>query len=106
MGSRSLEYIIDETSGSWKFEPEYAKNPIDNLPEDAWIPYLETSQVEKISTRTNFRPLNLKEQRLLLTVGACLVCHEEGSQIMNESLQTGLNPLLLKLSEACILPEF
>lgn len=105
-GRGSLEYIVGENSGSWKFEPEYVKNPIDDLPEDAWIPYLKRSQAEKISTRTNFRPLNLKEQRSLLTVGACLVCHEEGSQIMNESLQTGLNPLLLKLSDACVLPEF
>lgn len=105
-GKGSLDYIVGEKSGFWRFEPAYELNPFDSLPEDAWIPFLKKYHVEKISTRTNFRPFNLEEQRLLLTVGACLKCHHEGSRIMTESLQTGLNPLLLKLSDTCILPEF
>ena len=105
-GKGKLNYVIGETSGAWFFEPEYALNSYDGLPEDAWIPFLKEFDANKVSTRTDFRPLNLEEQRQILTVGACLQCHKGDSKIMNESLKTGLNPLLLKLSDKCLLPEF
>jgi len=105
-GKGSLKYLVQKTSGRWVFEPEYELNSIDGLPEDAWIPFLKKYDAKKRSTRSDFRPFNIKEQSQILLVGACLQCHEEGSKIMNESLKSGLNPLLLKLSDNCILPEF
>ncbi len=105
-GKGSLTYVLHEHTGTWKFEPEYALNAIDGLPEDAWIPFLLAPDAKKMSTRRDFRPFNIEEQKRVLTVGACLQCHKEGSKVMKESLKTGLNPLLLKLSDKCILPEF
>ncbi len=105
-GKGSLTYVLNEHNGTWNFEPEYALNSIDNLPEDAWIPFLTPSKAKKLSTRSNFRPLNIEEQQRVLRVGACLHCHKEGSNVIKESLKSGLNPLLLKLSDKCLLPEF
>ena len=93
-------------SVNWNFEPTYSVNPNDNLPEDAWIPFLTEPSADKLSTRSNFRPLNVVEQQNVLTVGACLQCHSKDSKIMTESLKTGLNPLLLKLSDKCLLPDY
>ena len=60
---------------------------------------------EIFSTRTDFRPFTVKEQKQLLLVGACLECHSENSTIMQRSLEFGLDPLLVKLSMDCILPR-
>ena len=104
-GKGNLKYQQNETSGKWIFEPTYALNPIDGLPEDAWIPFLAEPDAKRHSTRSDFRPLNIEEQEKILKVGACLQCHKETSKIMTESLKNGLNPLLLRLSEKCLLPE-
>jgi len=104
-GKGNLKYQQNETSGKWIFEPAYALNPNDGLPEDAWIPFLAEPDAKRHSTRSDFRPLNIEEQERILKVGACLQCHKETSKIMKESLKNGLNPLLLRLSEKCLLPE-
>jgi len=105
-GKGDLVYVIENGIGMWKFTPEYANNPNDNLPEDAWIPFLK--EVDKIvvnSTRLDFRPFSVKEQQQLLLIGACLQCHKEDSKIMQQSLIEGINPLFKKLNkEECILP--
>lgn len=105
-GQGVLSYLVGPTSGEWVFEPKYESNPVDGLPEDAWIPFLKDPDSKKITTRSDFRPLSIEEQERILLVGACLQCHPEDSEIMKESLKSGINPLLLKLSERCILPEF
>jgi len=76
------------------------------LPEDAWIPFLNPSKAKIRSTRTDVRPLDVQEQELILLVGSCLQCHGDDSTIMKEALKTGINPLLLKISKACLLPDF
>ena len=105
-GKGTLRYEMNGKSADWSFDPIYSVNPIDNLPEDAWIPFLTEPTSKKLSTRSDFRPLNVAEQQRILTVGACLQCHSEDSKIMTESLKTGLNPLLLKLSDKCLLPDY
>ena len=105
-GKGKLQYKLGATSGTWIFDPEYATNKIDGLPEDAWIPFLKDYQVKMQSTRSDFRPFNIAEQQRILTVGACLQCHDEESKVIEESLIIGLNPLLLKLSDKCLLPDF
>ena len=104
-GKGTLTYDISERFGEWKFTPEYDLNPIDNLPEDAWIPFLEKQQAKIFSTRTDFRPFTIKEQKRILLVGACLQCHKDNSNIMQQTIEFGLDPLLLKLSKECILPK-
>ena len=59
--------------------------PHDGLPEDAWIPFLGV-RTGMVSTRDDVRPFSVEEQRRILTVGACLTCHEGESQVMRGSV--------------------
>jgi hypothetical protein len=45
----------------WIFKPEYADSPLDTLPEDTWIGFLQ-EQVGTTSTGPNTRPFNLSER--------------------------------------------
>lgn len=104
-GMGSLHYKIENNEGFWVFTPEYALNTIDNLPEDAWIPFLEEEDKGVVkSTRTNFRPFNVEEQKRMLFIGACLQCHEDNSDVMQQTLISGIDPVLKNITEACILP--
>jgi len=106
-GDGSLDYEIKNGKGTWTFTPEYAENPNDNLPEDAWIPFLKVVEEGTVnSTRTDFRPFSVNEQQQLLLVGACLQCHKEDSKIMQQSLVDGIEPFLEKLDKNCILPTW
>lgn len=106
-GNGTLIFEITKGEGVWKFTPEYALNEHDNLPEDAWIPFLKEVEEGVVnSTRTDFRPFTVKEQQQLLLVGACLQCHKEDSKVMKESLIVGIEPLLKKLDKNCILPNW
>ncbi len=105
-GMGSLVYDIKEGKGTWIFTPEYALNPNDDLPEDAWVPFLKDVNNDVVnSTRTNFRPFNVKEQKQMLLVGACLQCHKDDSKVMKQTLAYGLKPILKKITNTCILPE-
>ena len=104
-GNGVLKYVIENNKGRWKFTPEYANNPNDGLPEDAWIPFLKEVDAAVVnSTRTDFRPFTVKEQQQLLLVGACLQCHKENSSLMQQSLVEGIQPLLKQLSKDCVSP--
>lgn len=103
-GEGLLEYQIMNGKGYWRFKPRYANNKQDDLPADAWIGFLKQRD-ELTSTRENFRPFNLPEQQKILTVGACLTCHEDDSPIMQESL-SDFQSLLHQVSSYCILPSW
>ena len=106
-GSGELVYNIENNIGTWVFTPEYALNNNDSLPEDAWIPFLKDVDKSVVnSTRSDFRPFTLKEQKRLLLVGACLQCHKGNSNVMKQSLEFGLNPTLKKITKACVLPNY
>ena len=106
-GNGELKYLIQNGKGKWYFNPEYDLNINDNLPEDAWIPFLKPVKKGVVnSTRTDFRPFTVKEQQQLLLVGACLECHNGDSKIMQQSLIVGIQPLLKKLNKKCILPTW
>ncbi len=104
-GMGELTYSTASGKGIWSYKPAYQNNPNDNLPEDAWIPFLGSQKAKIVSTRSDFRPFTVKEQKRILLVGACLQCHEEKSEIMKETLIKGLDPVLKKISKQCILPE-
>ena len=92
-------------NAKWQFTPEYALNENDNLPEDAWIPFLEEVDPKtKNSTRLDFRPFSVEEQKQLLLVGACLQCHKQDSKIMQQSVVKGIQTLLNNLDERCVVP--
>jgi len=106
-GKGVLEYTIKNKQGKWIFTPEYALNANDNLPEDAWVPFLKEIDPKTVnSTRSDFRPFKLKEQQKLLLVGACLQCHKDDSKVMKRSLEIGLNKLLKNIHSSCVLPDY
>ncbi|MBN2175800.1 MAG: DUF4405 domain-containing protein [Bacteroidales bacterium] len=99
--------------GYWTFQPKYAANKYDGLPEDAWIafdPYsseeLRSSDSTMSATRLNFRPFTKEEQRRILRVGACLSCHDENSEIMLKSLDGEFKSYLETINDKCILPDW
>ncbi|MCB2219646.1 MAG: cytochrome b N-terminal domain-containing protein [Bacteroidetes bacterium] len=104
-GRGDLEYKTENGKGIWAFTPTYAANKYDGLPEDAWIKFDLKSENPGISTRTNFRAFNHEEQKRILRVGACLVCHEENSDIMIKSLNLNFEEYLKDISKQCILPD-
>ena len=101
-GEGKLEYVVNGKTGKWNFYPKYEDNIHDGLPEDAWTGFLqERSGVT--STRTNVRPFSTEEQKRILTVGACLTCHDENSKVMQETL-TDYQKVLSERTGKCVLP--
>ena len=105
-GNGTLNYQIENNKAKWIFTPEYALNLNDKLPEDAWIPFLKPENKSLVkSTRSDFRPFKVEEQKRLLLVGACLQCHKDDSKVMKQTLNLGLNSVLKKISKSCALPS-
>ncbi|HKJ42645.1 MAG TPA: cytochrome b N-terminal domain-containing protein [Sunxiuqinia sp.] len=103
-GEGKLTYKTENGKGIWQFNPKYEDDPHDGLPGDAWTGFLQNRN-GAVSTRTNVQPFNVKEQQQILTVGACLTCHQEDSKVMMESLND-FERLLRKRSSKCVLPEW
>lgn len=103
-GEGELKYVIQGNKGTWIFNPTLENEPQDNLPKDAWIGFLQ-NRSGMVSTRKNVFPFNIDEQKKILTVGACLICHKEDSSVMNESLNN-FNLLLLEHNQKCVFPEW
>lgn len=103
-GEGSLAFIVSDGKGKWTFESTYQNEPNDNLPMDAWIDFLETRK-GKVSTRSNVFPLSIEKQQQILTVGACLTCHAEDSDIMLSGLNN-FEALIQTKNIKCILPDW
>ncbi|MFD1315820.1 hypothetical protein [Namhaeicola litoreus] len=103
-GKGKLTYNVTNGKGNWHFDPAYALNENDGLPEDAWIPFLKNPSAKTFSTRTDFKPFSVDEQKSLLTVGACLQCHQPETEQIKGLLKNGLKNSLKNLDERCILP--
>jgi hypothetical protein len=101
-GRGELVYDVSKEKGKWTFIPKFARNEFDGLPEDAWIGFLDEPSWPH-STRDNTRPFNPAEQKAILTAGACLVCHEEESDVMMRSLED-FPALMKQVSVKCVLP--
>ena len=101
-GKGKLNYVVTGNKGVWKFFPGYKNNKHDGLPEDAWIPFLGYRQ-GYVSTRTDVFPLDIEKQKKILTVGACLTCHNENSQVMKQAL-FDFEGTLKNKTKQCILP--
>jgi len=103
-GRGKLDYVVDGEKGTWSFTPKYAPNKHDGLPEDAWIGFLQ-ERSGWTTTREGVRPFSIVEQKKILTVGACLTCHAEDSEVMLKGLE-GFEKTLRIISDECILPEW
>lgn len=103
-GRGKLDYQVAGNLGRWAFRPGYATSDQDGLPQDAWIPFLEDYD-RASTTRPNARPFTVAEQQRILTVGACLTCHEEDSRVMLESL-TNYDQVLKARTPQCVLPKW
>jgi hypothetical protein len=90
-------------NGKWNFQNAFALDEHDNLPQDAWIGFLNNNQGK--ATRVGSRPFTIEEQKKILTVGACLTCHEDNSKIMIKSL-SDFEGLLKQVSNKCVLPKY
>ena len=101
-GEGRLNYKIENGSGKWSFEATFENNPNDDLPEDSWTGFLKNRE-GTVSTRNNVFPFDIEQQKKILTVGACLTCHEENSVVMKASLNN-FEELVNKRSSKCILP--
>jgi len=85
-GRGELRYDHSRTSGQWTFEPRFALNENDHLPEDAWVGFLKEAK-SPYATRNGLRPFTVKEQMRILEVGSCLTCHDEKSKVMERALE-------------------
>lgn len=85
-GRGELKYIPNGVNGGWVFEPRFAQNENDQLPEDAWTGFLKEAKMPW-STRSGLRPFSVKEQLRILEVGSCLTCHEDQSIVMERALE-------------------
>jgi hypothetical protein len=74
------------------------------LPAVAWTGFLQTRDT-KVSTRTNVFPFTTGQQQKILTVGACLTCHDENSVVMKRSLNE-FATLMKSRSKKCVLPAW
>jgi multisubunit Na+/H+ antiporter MnhB subunit len=102
-GRGELIYNVAGNIANWTFEPRFAMNPNDNLPEDAWTGFLKEAPAPN-STRSNLRPFSVAEQKRILEVGACLNCHEEKSKVMDQALEN-YEQTLARRCEKCVLTE-
>ena len=92
-----------DNDGKWRFQNEFAIDEHDNLPQDAWIGFLNNNQGK--ATRIGSRPFTIEEQKSILTAGACLTCHKDNSKVMIKSL-SNFDELLKQVSTKCVLPDW
>jgi multisubunit Na+/H+ antiporter MnhB subunit len=102
-GRGELIFKVSGNSGSWIFEPRFALNPNDNLPEDAWTGFLQEPK-PPFATRDWLRPFTVAEQKRILQVGSCLSCHDEKSKVMDRALDN-YEQTLARRSKMCALEK-
>lgn len=102
-GRGELIYHVTKNTGNWSFEPRFALNPNDHLPEDAWTGFQKEAQAP-YSTRSSLRPFSVDEQKRILEVGSCLSCHDEKSKVMDQALEN-YPQMLARRSVKCVLTE-
>ncbi len=105
-GELRFERLPGEGRGRWRFTAASAARPEDGLPADAWIPFLGSrSDRNTVSTRDDVRPFSVEEQRRILTVGACLTCHDGDSPAMRDSVKT-FEAVLARRRAVCLRPTW
>ncbi len=90
-------------AGRWVFTPGDSALA-DGLPAGAWTGFLRT-RLRDVSTRDDARPLLAEEQRRILTVGACLTCHDGASAVMQRALKD-FDATLARRGPRCVVPRW
>jgi hypothetical protein len=103
-GRGELKYVISNNKGRWIFSQKFSNFSSDNLPEDAWIGFLQSSKNNN-STRTNTRPFTIEEQKNILTIGSCFTCHKENDKRTITAIKNYPKSKKM-LSKKCILPTW
>ena len=103
-GDGTLTYSIIGSAGKWVFEPKFAMNEHDSLPEDAWVGFLKEGRIP-YATRNWLRPFTVKEQQHILEIGSCLTCHDGKSMVMDMALED-YSKICLKRKRQCIMPNW
>jgi quinol-cytochrome oxidoreductase complex cytochrome b subunit len=103
-GQGDLRYDVTPTGGRWRFTPTMPRLPQDGLPADAWIPFLGERR-GTVSTRDDVRPFTPDEQRKILRVGSCLICHAADSPVIRDSVRD-FDSLVARRSRRCALPAW
>jgi hypothetical protein len=98
-GEGRLIYERVGDRGRWRFTPRFAPGP-DGLPADAWTGFLE-ERTAAASTRDDVRPFTVEEQKRILTVGACLTCHEPAAVPA-----AGFQHVLSRMTAKCLAPKW
>lgn len=102
-GRGVLRFAASGSTGTWSFAPS-AKPARDGLPADAWTGFLQARR-GMVSTRDDVRPFTLDEQRRILTVGACLTCHDGASSVMQRAI-SDFAATLARRTGACAVPRW
>ena len=105
MGFGRGELIFKQAgnAGNWTFEPHFALNENDGLPEDAWTGFLQEAK-PPYATRDWLRPFSIAEQKRILQLGTCLTCHDEKSKVMERALDDWEKALAGR-SKRCVLVD-
>lgn len=103
LGYGKGKLVFYKDTKKWTFDSYYKNNPNDNLPEDAWVGFMDDRKGETVSTRSNLFPFTIQQQQRLLTVGACFTCHDDNSIVMQQSL-VNFDSLLIVRKKVCIVP--
>ncbi len=108
-GEGTLRYERDGTRGRWRFAPRFEPGP-DGLPADAWVGFLR-ERTAGTSTRIDVRPFTIEEQKRILTVGACLTCHQgeasgRSPRGMASLWRLDFRTALTRLSPKCVRPAW
>ena len=104
-GRGILSYIKTGTKAEWKFESYYANSPQDQLPQDAWIGFLQNTDAKKMySSHDYFKPLDLGDQKKMLQVGACLQCHGTDVKFLNRMVAGEYQKMLKSRKTTCVIP--
>jgi hypothetical protein len=103
-GRLSFEASSGGRTGTWRFTPAEPALPQDGLPADAWTGFL-AERAGMVSTQAGARPFTVAEQQRILTVGACLTCHEGDSAVMRASVRD-FPALLRRRTAQCVAPAW
>ena len=104
-GKGVLNYIVNAKTARWKFTSHYANALQDGLPQDAWIGFLKDINKKKTySSHDYFSPLNLKEQKKMLEVGACIHCHGKDDKFLKRLTDGDYIKMQKTRKKACVIP--
>lgn len=104
-GRGTLVYEVKNNKAHWKFDSYYADAPQDGLPQDAWIGFLkDVNQKKTYSAHDYLKPLDLKDQKKMLQVGACVECHGKDKAFLNRMVEGEYQKMLKNRTKKCIIP--